>query len=1284
MNFENVELKTCCKKFARGERSERVLKLIFKENSLEKIYHILTKSEFGQFVETFRKEFAKRELGLKLYDKFGNVVQSIEGVGSHDKGLDLRGVDEENNKFYAETHKMKKGIDGPGLSADESGFARAAWGTSTFVDQYLEGGFENYEVQFGLASFNGFSREGLKEVKENAEYDVKVMEYDDLVRQFERLCAIFENCDFDVTKDNIEKPTPWPHQADLKNKCRKGPNTGGFGSGSIRNQNFQVLLYHDCRTGKTYASLFMIEEFIGVKGEYPNILLLGPPSLFGDWIQSVEDILQDQPTNIVEINDGKQGVLNQIQEDCVNFILSSFEMLKIGDENKRALQELRKVEVDFCFTDECHQQVRTRKTREQLKQLNQGNGVGVYSNSSGCRWVALSATPHRKILVDRFGQDEIHTFGHFQKEAKIESDDLTEYDDHPLLKNKILTIDQPEIVDFYDERSGLNLDLLAQDPKRLRTLVEVIYKLVYNIKHECRKTGEMVMVKDGIWRVSKQEIAEEMAECARNVFSGTANIKVVHSEEYDAEKSINEAEALFNRIDATHNILIVVGQLTEGHTFETVDHTVDLTEFKSHIEVFQFMKRAGTSYQYEDREKGTYFSFDFSVYRTLRVIYEAITAHEEYNQDSDLDREDMLGLTNISQMVPVNDVGRYSIVDWDNEEIREQFNNVPSIAKEIRAKLSDIQNLFDENSSVLDGASYESDNGEIEFKVDKGNGSRGGQNLQKTKQSSGSGINGGGGSNGKNVDFEMLKTVWSNLPMLVLLAWADGGSEVKYEVPGLVRELDEKYMEEVLGELGGAFSDVGIEFNPDNVASAISEVLREDKIDVQKEAVRNLENEVKNHIDNLDLLFYEWGSNTYTRESYADIGTPENIVKNTNSQLPKEFWKNPANIYFDPCCGKGTFLLDAFKRFSAGLKGKFRSEEERKRHIIENQLYGADIQYKNKTLTEKQICGDSEYDHNIEQANSLKKDWNVEFDAVVTNPPYNEKKERTNNTSTIYPKFIKRCEELSEKYVCAVIPARWFDAPLMKKFRGYMSSIGLESLSYIDDDFYFDGTHIEGGVSFFLADTEKSGGKVNYNSNDQSRTIETDGSDIILKNATDDTYSIIEKVNCYKQPYPKKHERNSYINTTGEIDATGKYWKDSGDIKVYGSKDRVKFIHEDDLDPKLSYGDWKVYTAYAYGGDGAFGTTFIGRPEEIATSSYIYFPFDTKEKAVRFRKYMSTKFFRYLFLLRKSSQNISADGFKWIPELPDSLENINDRELYDYFDLSDEEILEINRFINSQ
>jgi len=150
--------------------------------------------------------------------------------------------------------------------------------------------------------------------------------------------------------------------------------------------------------------------------------------------------------------------------------------------------------------------------------------------------------------------------------------------------------------------------------------------------------------------------------------------------------------------------------------------------------------------------------------------------------------------------------------------------------------------------------------------------------------------------------------------------------------------------------------------------------------------------------------------NNYEKNINAEVSTPIELRNKMLDKIPKNFWTSKKKV-FEPCCGKGGFVIDIINRFMKGLKKSIPNEEQRYKTIIEDCLYFSDINKENVELCKFLIDPYDDYKLNYNEGNTLnlniKNKWNVDgFDAVISNPPYNSST-GINTGNTIYQHFIK-------------------------------------------------------------------------------------------------------------------------------------------------------------------------------------------------------------------------------------------------------------------------------------
>ena len=88
-------------------------------------------------------------------------------------------------------------------------------------------------------------------------------------------------------------------------------------------------------------------------------------------------------------------------------------------------------------------------------------------------------------------------------------------------------------------------------------------------------------------------------------------------------------------------------------------------------------------------------------------------------------------------------------------------------------------------------------------------------------------------------------------------------------------------------------------------------------------------------------------TSTYSKEKSDKLGevfTPPTLINEMLDQLPRDIWEDKTKTWFDPCAGKGNFPILILKRLFVHLQEHIPNEEERLKHIIENQLFMAEYQ----------------------------------------------------------------------------------------------------------------------------------------------------------------------------------------------------------------------------------------------------------------------------------------------------------------------------------------------------
>lgn len=466
--------------------------------------------------------------------------------------------------------------------------------------------------------------------------------------------------------------------------------------------------------------------------------------------------------------------------------------------------------------------------------------------------------------------------------------------------------------------------------------------------------------------------------------------------------------------------------------------------------------------------------------------------------------------------------------------------------------------------------------------------------------------------------------------------------------------------------------------------------------------------------------------------SNDEVFTPPEIVNQMLDMLPQEIFENPDTTFLDPACKTGVFLREIAKRLIKGLETQIPDLQKRIDHIFQKQLFGmaiteltsllsrrsvycsksadsdfsvtrfanaeGNIRYKRINHTWKNgrcvYCGasQSEYERGEElethayefiHTNDLEKLFNMKFDVIISNPPYQLADGGAQASATpIYHYFVNTAKKLNPRYLVMIIPSRWFAGGRdLDEFREEMlHDDRLRELhDFLNAGDCFPGVEIKGGVCYFLWDRDNRGlCKVNTHEEGKiisvaERQLLEENSDIFIR--YNEAISILHKVMALGKPSFSEivSSRKPFGLPTNfnEIEK-------SGVTKIYANK-QVGYLGADFVIPKNEEwkDKWKLFVPKAIGSGNMnedWLKPIVGEPNTVCTETYIVFgPFETKEEAERVYAYTQTKFFHFMMGLKKITQDATKQVYQFIP-MQDFSKPWTDEGLYKKYNLTQDEI----------
>ena len=477
--------------------------------------------------------------------------------------------------------------------------------------------------------------------------------------------------------------------------------------------------------------------------------------------------------------------------------------------------------------------------------------------------------------------------------------------------------------------------------------------------------------------------------------------------------------------------------------------------------------------------------------------------------------------------------------------------------------------------------------------------------------------------------------------------------------------------------------------------------------------------------------------------SNDEVFTPPDIANRMLDLLPSSLWSNPHARFLDPVSKTGVFLREIARRLMAGLAEQIPDVQERADHIFKEQLFGLAITELTGLLSRRSVyCSKTANGHysvctafDDEQGNILYEPaahtWvngrcrycgasrevydrsevleshayrfihadnpenlfsDMRFDVIIGNPPY-QLNDGGNGASAspIYHLFVEQSIKLNPRYLVMIIPARWYAGGKgLDDFRDKMLN-DTHVRTLVDfplSSECFPNVEIKGGVCYFLWDREYDGPcsvttmRKDKASNAIRPLLEKGCTTFIRYN---EAISILHKVQKFgEEPFSKQVSSRKPFGFKTLVKSKKEPF--NGAVKLYANKGEG-YVCRDEITQNTEWIDqYKIYISRAYGAGEDFphqilNKPFLGNPNTCCSETYVVIgPYANKRRAENVIGYIKTKFFRFLVLLKKNTQDAPARVYSFVP-VQNFDEAWTDEKLYAKYGLTDEEITFIESMI---
>jgi len=288
--------------------------------------------------------------------------------------------------------------------------------------------------------------------------------------------------------------------------------------------------------------------------------------------------------------------------------------------------------------------------------------------------------------------------------------------------------------------------------------------------------------------------------------------------------------------------------------------------------------------------------------------------------------------------------------------------------------------------------------------------------------------------------------------------------------------------------------------------------------------------------------------------------------------------------------------------------------------------------------------------------------------------------------------LLSKPRNFNPRYLTMIIPARWYSGGKgLDDFRNDMLHDNRirKIIDFPEAIDCFPGVQIKGGVCYFLWDRDNSGDVKVLTSrkgvivSEMTRTLLEESNETFIR--YNEGISILDKVRKFKEK--SLSEQVSSMKPFGlRTFYKAENKKKSGSIKLY-QNGGVGYIDRSLIEKNVELVDrHKVLIPRAGSGSDAFphsilGKPFVVEPGSACTETYIVLGnYDTPEECANLCSYVSTKFFRFLVLLVKSTQDAAARVYAFVP-VQDLSQPWTNEKLYKKYKFTKEDIAFIDSMI---
>lgn len=806
----------------------------------------------------------------------------------------------------------------------------------------------------------------------------------------------------------------------------------------------KILLDMKCRSGKTICAVYICHELINRLKRPINVMINSSiPSQTEEFVQAFQKYIPN-----VECIDSKNLV--PLSKTKTSVVCISFQDAKSGRENpvfsKAKFTPIEKEKFDLIIVDEVHFGAFTERSKELLKSVHHD------------RLVCLSATPFKQR-----GEFK-HIFTYNTKDEEVYKVKFPEeYKNIPTLK--YLLVEPNDVFKFEDE---FNSDEMFTWAKALQVdefgnfvyeswLREFLTKMTSGdtsgkkmqrnscIPLDLSSSDSILITTPSVAAAhALKSLLEDLINSNSVLVSvTTADTKtIIGNSTEGVEIPLAKARWEAHSEKGKKNIIIVCGQLRIGHTIPCIGTVIMMDDCHSLEQYIQTSYRPQNPFKKNGKDRKECYVYDLCPSRFFELRDEL---KSECNSSGiTFDNYSMFENVDILKFgfgfKKINDIDHLQREAYPHTLIEPKMRRIRLLAKNISIAESNLLFNVLENFDGLPLNTVK--------KISVGD-----ENLQ-------------GGKNRKTSILKEKKEKTNSLEEKIneyivhilnncIYVWLFSGMKFN-NLDDVINDIDligcvsEDTSKEKLFLLVKSFipdvDQVGNTLDIDaedvvpviwefHIKKILAEANKENHIDDLFLALSKVKKMNHNHL--IEEIQKYLSPSKHEVKKRAEVFTPSSLIEKMLDKLPNDVWQNPNLKWLDPANGIGNFPAHILSRLMKGLESHFPNEEQRKRHVLENMIYVADIQPKNMFIYHLLFNPNNDYKLNFFTGDFLSdnfdakmKEWGIEkFDVIVGNPPY-QNQSKTNKLGAAVPTwtlFVNKDFQLLKKdgFLVNVHPSLW-------------------------------------------------------------------------------------------------------------------------------------------------------------------------------------------------------------------------------------------------------------------